>query len=214
MVVLEEKGQLNIMKKLATNEQKDINRQLAKVVDVLNKSLDRLEKAGFADKSKFYTDVMAAYRRGAPYLHITKDGKVRYGTSYLKATDIDNRKSLLKKLSNYTTYNTRTIKGIKEQSKKKLATIESVMPELKGKINTSDVDHINDIFKMLREKAYLDHYGSGDAWENVDKLKDKSSQEILNALNNIAEAEAQTQRGRIADSKALDELIGKTTNFK
>lgn len=192
-----------------SKKQRALNKELTKVVDTLNKSLKRLEESGYADKSKFYGDMMAALKREVPYLHTDKSGKIRYGTGHLKPTDIEGRYDLLKKLRSYRDdYSTRTIKGIKEQAKKKLATIEKNLPDLKGKINVKDVDTINEIFKMLREQGYLDHYGSGDAWSKVGDLKNKSLQEIENALNKLTDAEQATQRGRLANSKALAMLIG------
>lgn len=194
-------------------EHVELNKQLGKVIDKLNNSLSRLEKSGMADKSKFYTDVQDAFKREVPYLHINKKGELRYSAAYLKPTDIENRKELLTRLTKYTEYKTRTIKGVRDQANKALDTIENKYPQLKGKIQRNDVDKIHEIFKRLREQGYLDNYPSGDAMENIDKIKDKSMQEIENALNLLSEKEASTERGRIADSEALATLIGTTGQY-
>lgn len=194
-------------------ERVELNKKLGKVIDKLNNSLSRLEKAGMADKSRFYTDVQDAFKREVPYLHINKSGDLRYSAAYLKPTDIENRKELLKRLEGYLDYKTRTIKGVKDQASKALDTIENKYPQLKGKIQRNDIDKIHEIFKRLREQGYLDNYPSGDAMENIDKIKDKSMQEIENALNLLTEKEASTERGRIADSEALATLIGTTGQY-
>lgn len=191
----------------------ELSKKLVKQVKLFNESLRRLERAKVERFSNFYNDAVKAARNknNAWYFGYTKKGELKYTTN-IKKLSLEQKIRLSVMLDKYQeSYSTLTVKGTRQAMKKWRKNFEDHFKDKDFK-NLSD-EQIGDIFKILRNNGFFNSYDSDAIVDNLDKLAERSAEQIVKAIENIKKANNEALYGKIPDEKAIDELIGTTENF-
>ena len=194
-------------------DEAELSKKLVKQVKLFNESLRRLERANVERFSNFYNDAVKAAKNknNAWYFDYTKKGELKYTTNIRKLS-LEQKIRLSVMLDKYQeSYSTLTVKGTRQAMKKWRKNFEDHFKDKDFK-NLSD-EQIGDIFKILRNNGFFNSYDSDAIVDNLDKLAERSAEQIVKAIENIKKANNEALYGKIPDEKAIDELIGTTENF-
>lgn len=162
--------------------------ELDTLIKRANQRLRELEKQGFTKESA-YTRAQLWSSKQAPFMTVTKRGKVKFRTDVqrLYKSNKEAFYDLRSKVKDFLNYKTSTVKGTKAKYSKMIASIEKKYPSLEGTITPQ---RMSDIFGSEVYKQFVSSgYGSEVVMEILENDPNIEAENLLKMIEAIADEE-------------------------